>query len=145
MKHVYIFTDGACKGNPGKGGWGAMLRYGSAIKELSGYESETTNNRMELTAVIQALLALKEPCRVTLTTDSQYVVNGISKGWAESWRKNGWKNSKRQEVANPDLWEELLKILKIHEVNFIWVKGHAGHPENERCDYLAVAEYTKAL
>ncbi|MBR2398423.1 MAG: ribonuclease HI, partial [Alistipes sp.] len=105
-----MFTDGACKGNPGKGGWGVLLRYGKAVKELSGYEEMTTNNRMELTAVIQALLALKEPCKVTLTTDSQYVVNGIVKGWAKSWRENGWRNAKRQAVANPDLWEELLPM-----------------------------------
>lgn len=144
MKHVEIFTDGACKGNPGKGGWGAMLRYGKAVKELSGYEEMTTNNRMELTAVIQALLALKAPCKVTLTTDSQYVVNGIVKGWAKSWRENGWRNAKRQTVANPDLWEELLPMLDIHEVEFVWVKGHAGHPENERCDQLAVAAYNNS-
>ena len=142
MKHVHIFTDGACKGNPGKGGWGVLLRYGKAVKELSGFEEMTTNNRMELTAVIQALLALKEPCQVTLTTDSQYVVNGITKGWAAGWQKNGWKNSKRQAVANPDLWDELLTILNIHQVEFVWVKGHAGHPENERCDQLAVAAYS---
>ena len=104
----------------------------------------TTNNRMELTAVIQALLALKEPCKVTLTTDSQYVVNGIVKGWAKSWRENGWRNAKRQAVANPDLWEELLPMLDIHEVEFVWVKGHAGHPENERCDQLAVAAYNNS-
>lgn len=144
MRHVEIFTDGACKGNPGKGGWGVLLRYGKAVKELSGYEEMTTNNRMELTAVIQALLALKEPCNVTLTTDSQYVVNGIVKGWAKSWRENGWRNAKRQAVANPDLWEELLPILDIHEVEFVWVKGHAGHPENERCDQLAVAAYSNS-
>lgn len=144
MRHVEIFTDGACKGNPGKGGWGVLLRYGKAVKELSGYEEMTTNNRMELTAVIQALLALKEPCKVTLATDSQYVVNGIVKGWAKSWRENGWRNAKRQAVANPDLWEELLPMLDIHEVEFVWVKGHAGHPENERCDQLAVAAYNNS-
>lgn len=144
MRHVEIFTDGACKGNPGKGGWGALLRYGKAVKELSGYEEMTTNNRMELTAVIQALLALKEPCKVTLITDSQYVVNGIVKGWAKNWRENGWRNAKRQTVANPDLWEELLPMLDIHEVEFVWVKGHAGHPENERCDQLAVAAYNNS-
>lgn len=143
MKKVEIFTDGACQGNPGKGGWGVLLRYGSSVKELSGFEEMSTNNRMELTAVIQGLLALNEPCKVTLTTDSQYVVNGIKKGWAENWCKNGWRNAKRQPVANQDLWGELLSVLKIHDVNFIWVKGHAGHPENERCDQLAVSEYTK--
>lgn len=143
MKHVEIFTDGACQGNPGKGGWGVLLRCGNAVKELSGYEEVTTNNRMELTAVIQGLLSLKEPCKVTLTTDSQYVVNGITQGWAENWQKNGWRNTKRQPVANIDLWEELLSMLQIHDVKFIWVKGHAGYPENERCDQLAVAEYMK--
>ena len=144
MRHVEIFTDGACENNPGEGGWGAVLRYGKAVKELSGYEEMTTNNRMELTAVIRALVALKEPCKVTLTTDSRYVINGIVKGWAKSWRENGWKNAKRQAVANPDLWEELLPMLDIHEVEFVWVKGHAGHPENERCDQLAVAAYNNS-
>ena len=144
MRHVEIFTDGACKNNPGEGGWGAVLRYGKAVKELSGYEEMTTNNRMELTAVIRALVALKEPCKVTLTTDSRYVINGIVKGWAKSWRENGWKNAKRQAVANPDLWEELLPMLDIHEVEFVWVKGHAGHPENERCDELAVSAYNNS-
>ena len=143
MKHVEIFTDGACQGNPGAGGWGAVLRYGNAYRELSGYEPETTNNRMELTAVIQALSALKEPCMVTLTTDSQYVVNGINQGWASSWQKRGWRNAKNHPVANPDLWEELLNILRVHSVEFIWVRGHNGHPENERCDELAVNEYLR--
>ena len=144
MKTVTLYTDGACSGNPGPGGWGAILSYMGHEKEMSGGEENTTNNRMELTAVIQALLALKEPCKVTLTTDSQYVVNGIVKGWAKSWRENGWRNAKRQAVANPDLWEELLSMLDIHEVEFVWVKGHAGHPENERCDQLAVAAYNNS-
>jgi len=142
MKRVEIFTDGACSGNPGSGGWGAVLRYGSAIKELSGFNPDTTNNRMELTAAIQALYALREPCEVVLTTDSQYVVNGIEKGWAESWKANGWRKSDRKPAQNSDLWEELLSLLKVHKVKFVWIKGHNGHPENERCDQLAVEAYT---
>ena len=137
MKEVYIYTDGACRGNPGKGGWGAILVYGETKKELCGGEKDTTNNRMELTAAIAALAALKEPCKVVLTSDSQYLVNGITKGWAESWRKNGWRKSDKSPVLNPDLWERLLDLLSKHDVEFIWVKGHAGHPFNERCDELA--------
>ena len=137
MKHVNIYTDGACRGNPGQGGWGAILVYGSVEKELSGGEPMTTNNRMELSAVIAALSALKEPCEVTLTTDSQYVVNAIEKGWLEAWRKNNWKKSDRGQVLNVDLWQELIVQLEKHEVNFVWVKGHNGHPYNERCDSLA--------
>lgn len=144
MKHIEIFTDGACSGNPGPGGWGAILRYGTYVKELSGGEPETTNNRMELTAVIQALNALHEPCEVTLTTDSQYVVNGINKGWAEAWKSKGWRKADNKPVANPELWEELLNILLVHSVTFVWVKGHAGHPENERCDELAVQQRSLA-
>ena len=143
MKKVYIYTDGACSGNPGAGGWGAVLKYREHIKELSGYEPETTNNRMELTAVISALEALKEPCEVILTTDSKYVCDGIEKGWARSWRANGWKKADKKPALNPDLWERLLDLLERHKVSFVWVKGHAGHPENERCDQLAVAEYRK--
>lgn len=143
MKSVEIFTDGACSGNPGPGGWGAILRYGSKEKELSGGEEHTTNNRMELTACIESLKALKEPCQVTLTTDSQYVVNGITKGWAEGWRLNGWRKADKKPAVNPDLWEALLDLLKIHDVTFNWIKGHAGHPENERCDRLAVSETEK--
>lgn len=143
MKKVFIFTDGACSGNPGPGGWGVVLRYGTAEKELSGYEPDTTNNRMELTACIEALKALKEPCEVIITTDSQYVVNGITKGWAESWRTNGWKKADKKPVLNPELWEALLSELERHSVTFDWIKGHAGHPENERCDRLAVAEYQR--
>lgn len=142
-KRVEIFTDGACSGNPGPGGYGAILRYGEHIKELSGGEEHTTNNRMELTAVITALEALKEPCLVVLTTDSKYVVDGIEKGWAKSWRENGWKKKDKKPALNPDLWGKLLDLLEIHEVNFNWVKGHAGHPENERCDELAVNFYTE--
>lgn len=141
MKQVEIFTDGACSGNPGPGGWGAILRYNGREKELSGGEHDTTNNRMELTAVIEALSCLKEPCRVTLTTDSKYVSDGIGLGWAASWQKNGWRKSDKKPALNPDLWEKLLELLKVHEVTINWVKGHAGHPENERCDQLAVAFY----
>ncbi|MBE6798512.1 MAG: ribonuclease HI [Ruminococcaceae bacterium] len=143
MKNVEIFTDGSCSGNPGPGGWGAVLRYGDKEKEMSGGEQHTTNNRMELTACIRALSALKEPCRVSLTTDSQYVVNSITMGWAESWRQNGWRKADKKPAINPDLWGELLDLLKIHEVTFNWIKGHAGHPENERCDRLAVSETEK--
>lgn len=141
MRKVHIFTDGACSGNPGVGGWGAILRCNSVEKEISGCDQLTTNNRMELTAVIQALLALKEPCEVVVKTDSQYVVNGIVKGWAENWARNGWRKSNNKPVLNADLWHELLKLLGIHSVRFEWIKGHSGHPENERCDKLAVAAY----
>ena len=143
MKSVELFTDGACSGNPGPGGWGAILRFGTAEKELSGGEAVTTNNRMELTAVIEGLSALKEPCAVKLTTDSKYVADGVTKGWAESWRKNGWRKADKKPALNPDLWEKLLDLLKIHQVEICWVKGHAGHIENERCDRLAVEFYTK--
>lgn len=143
-KFVEIFTDGACSGNPGPGGWGVVLRFGEREKELSGGEKETTNNRMELTAAIEGLSALKEPCRVRLVTDSKYVADGITKGWAESWRKNGWRKADKKPALNPDLWDELLSLLKLHEVEITWVKGHAGHPENERCDKLAV-DFYKAL
>ena len=137
MKKVNVYTDGACRGNPGRGGWGAILVYGAKEKELSGGEPETTNNRMELSAVIAALSALKEPCCVTVTTDSQYVVNAIEKGWLEGWRKNGWRKSDKGQVLNVDLWKELWALLETHTVNFVWVKGHNGHPYNERCDKLA--------
>lgn len=145
MKKVLIFTDGACSGNPGPGGYGAILRYGSVEKELSGGEPNTTNNRMELTACIMALKALKEPCEVILTTDSQYVVNGITKGWAESWRKNGWKKADKKPAINVDLWQELLSETERHSVTFNWIKGHAGHEENERCDALAVGAYQQYI
>lgn len=137
MKKVNIYTDGACRGNPGHGGWGAVLVYGSIEKELSGGDPNTTNNRMELSAVIAALSALKEPCEVTLTTDSQYVVNAIEKGWLAGWQKNNWRKSDKKEVLNVDLWRELLVLLDRHKVSFVWVKGHNGHPYNERCDKLA--------
>ena len=143
MKKIDIFTDGSCSGNPGPGGWGAVLRYNNAEKELSGGEKETTNNRMELTAVISALSALKEPCEVTLTTDSKYVCDAVLQGWVYSWKSNGWRKSNKKPALNVDLWEELLRLLEIHKVQFVWVKGHAGHPENERCDKLAVIETEK--
>jgi ribonuclease HI len=136
MKHVEIFTDGACKGNPGKGGWGAVLRMGEHEKELSGGEKATTNNRMELMAAIQALNALKSPCRVTLHTDSKYVLEGITK-WVFGWQRNGWKTADRKPVKNGDLWLALVEAVKPHQVEWVWVKGHDGHPENERADRLA--------
>ena len=137
MKKVEIYTDGACRNNPGRGGWGAVLVYAGREKELSGGEKLTTNNRMELSAVIAALSALKEACEVTLTTDSQYVVNAIEKGWLDSWRNNGWRKSDKSHVQNVDLWEQLIELLERHKVSFVWVKGHNGHPYNERCDVLA--------
>lgn len=139
MKHVEIYTDGACQGNPGPGGWGAVMRYKGTEKEISGGEKNTTNNRMELSAVIEALKLLKEPCRVTLYSDSQYVCNAIKLGWAKKWRANGWMRNKKEPALNPELWDELLKLCEKHTVEVVWVKGHAGHPENERCDALAVA------
>lgn len=140
MKHVYIYTDGACSGNPGAGGWGAVLRYGSVEKELCGGEEMTTNNRMELTAVIEALSALKEPCQVTLTSDSKYVIDSITKGWVYNWKNKNWVKS-GEAVPNSDLWKKLLPLLGVHKVEFVWVRGHAGHKENERCDRLAVSYY----
>lgn len=137
---VEIFTDGACSGNPGPGGYGAILRYGNAEKELSGGEKETTNNRMELMGVIAALSALNRPCKVLLTTDSKYVCDSITKGWVYGWQKKGWKKSDGKPALNVDLWEQLLPLLARHKVTFNWVKGHAGHPENERCDALAVQQ-----
>ena len=139
-KHVEIFTDGACSGNPGPGGWGAVLRYKENVRELSGGAAQTTNNRMELTAVIEALSALKEPCSVTLTSDSKYIIDAITKGWVYGWKKKGWIKSDKQPALNVDLWEKLLPLLEKHEVEFVWVKGHAGHPENERCDQMAVEQ-----
>ena len=140
MKRIELFTDGACSGNPGPGGWGAILRYNGVEKELSGGEANTTNNRMELSAGIYGLKALKEPCRVALYSDSQYVCNALKLGWAKKWRQNGWMRNKKEPALNPELWEELLRLCDIHEVEINWVKGHAGHPENERCDRLAVAQ-----
>ena len=133
---VYIYTDGACKGNPGVGGWGALLRYGQHEKELLGGAAETTNNRMELTAVIEALRALKRSSRVQICTDSQYVKNGME-SWIEGWKKNGWQTANKQPVKNADLWRELDTLVQQHQVTWTWVKGHAGHPENERADALA--------
>lgn len=140
---VTIYTDGACSGNPGPGGFGAILMYGAHKKELSGGEAETTNNRMELMGVITALKALKRPCTVHLYTDSQYVVNAIEKGWARKWQANGWMRNKKDKAMNPDLWQELLDLLSVHQVTFHWVKGHAENPYNNRCDELAVAESRK--
>lgn len=143
MKKVEIYTDGACSGNPGPGGWGAVLVYGSKELELSGGEQNTTNNRMEMTAVIKALKALRFPCEVTLTTDSKYVCDSINQGWVYSWQQNGWRKADKKPALNIDLWEQMLELLDIHNVTFSWVKGHNGHPYNERCDQLAVAEYQK--
>ena len=143
MKFVELFTDGACSGNPGKGGWGAILRYNGREKELCGGEMETTNNRMELTAVIRGLEALKEPCQVRLTSDSKYVIDAISKGWVYSWQMNGWRKADKKPALNPDLWEVLLQLTMKHELHYHWVKGHAENPKNNRCDELAVAEWKK--
>lgn len=143
MKHVDIFTDGACSGNPGPGGWGAILRYKGTDKCISGGEAETTNNRMELSAVIEALKLLKEPCEVTLWTDSKYVADGLGKGWAAGWKKNGWRKADKKPALNPDLWDELLGLYEKHSVTIQWIKGHASHPENEKCDQMAVAESQK--
>lgn len=145
MKQVDIFTDGACSGNPGPGGWGAILRYKGTDKEISGGEAHTTNNRMELTAVIEALKLLKEPCEVTLWTDSKYVADGLGKGWAAGWKKNGWKKADKKPALNPDLWDELLNLNDKHTITIQWIKGHASHPENEKCDRMAVAESQKYL
>lgn len=138
MKKVEIYTDGACRGNPGVGGWGAILVYGAHEKELSGGERETTNNRMELLGAIEALSALKEPCHVTLYSDSKYLVDAFLEGWVEAWRAKGWRRG-RDELKNPDLWERLFELCQKHKVDFVWVKGHNGHSYNERCDALATA------
>ena len=143
MKRIEMFTDGACSGNPGPGGWGAILKFNGIEKELSGGEHETTNNRMELIAVISGLKALKEPCEVELFTDSKYVCDSVIKGWVYSWKKNGWRKADKKPALNVDLWEELLVLLDTHKVTFNWIKGHNGHPENERCDKLAVMESQK--
>ena len=140
MKHIEIFTDGACSGNPGPGGWGAVLRYKQHEKELSGGEAETTNNRMELTAFIRALEQLKEPCHITFCSDSKYVIDGLEKGWAKGWRARGWKKSDKSPALNSDLWARLLDLCEPHTIEYKWIKGHAGHPENERCDRLAVEQ-----
>lgn len=140
MKHIQIFTDGACSGNPGPGGWGAILRYKAHEKELSGGEAETTNNRMELMALIAALEQLKEPCEIDLCSDSQYVINGLQKGWAKGWRARGWKKADKSPALNSDLWARLLDLSEAHTIHYNWIKGHAGHSENERCDRLAVEQ-----
>jgi len=145
ISFVQIFTDGACSGNPGPGGWGTILRYNGVEKELSGGEPETTNNRMELTAVIEGLKCLKRRCDVELYTDSKYVADSIEKGWAKSWQKNGWKKADKKPALNSDLWEIMLNELEKQNVKIIWIKGHDGHQENERCDKLAVAQSQKFL
>lgn len=148
MKKVMIYTDGSCRRNPGPGGWGAILVYGGREREISGGEADTTNNRMELTAAIEALAMLKEPCEVTLTSDSKYLTDAVTKGWVYSWKKKGWKRSGNESVPNTDLWECLLALLDVHNVEFIWVRGHAGHEYNERCDEMAQArsaEYAGGL
>lgn len=142
-KTVTVYTDGACSGNPGPGGWGAVLQYKGVEKEISGGEKETTNNRMELTAVISALECLKEPCVVELYSDSRYVIDALEKGWVEGWRKKGWKRSGKEPALNPDLWETLLNLVEKHEMHYHWVKGHEDNVYNNRCDELAVAEREK--
>ena len=143
MKTVTLYTDGACSGNPGPGGWGAILEYKGTEKELSGGEKDTTNNRMELTGVISALSALKEACAVDLYTDSKYVCDAVVKGWVYGWKKKGWIKSDKKPALNVDLWEQLLPLLSYHQVTWHWVKGHAENPKNNRCDELAVAEWKK--
>ena len=143
MKQVTIYTDGACSGNPGPGGWGAILEWNGVEKELSGGEAQTTNNRMELTGVIRALSALKEPCEVDLYTDSKYVLDALTKGWAKGWRARGWVKGDKKPALNPDLWQTLLELTEWHTMHYHWVKGHADNPKNNRCDQLAVAESRK--
>lgn len=141
MKKVTLYTDGACSGNPGPGGWGAILRYGGHERELAGAQEATTNNRMELTAVLEGLSALKEPCQVELYSDSTYVVKSVNEGWVYNWQRKNWMKKASEPVPNADLWQKLLILLKKHQVSFHWIRGHEGHPENERCDRLAVAGY----
>ena len=143
MKKVEIFTDGACKGNPGPGGWGALLRMGAHEKAISGGEADTTNNRMEMTAAIRALGALIEPCEVDLYTDSKYLIDGITR-WVEGWKKRGWVNASKKPVRNADLWHELIALKERHRIRWHWVKGHSGHPENERVDMMASEEASRA-
>ncbi len=143
MKSVTIYTDGACSGNPGPGGWGAILQYKDVSREMSGGEAMTTNNRMELTAVISALQALKEPCQVDLWSDSKYVIDALEKGWAAGWRKRGWIKSDKKPALNPDLWDTLLTLTEVHQLRYHWVKGHADNKFNNRCDELAVAAREK--
>ena len=139
MKKVELYTDGACRGNPGPGGWGAILVYRGKEKELSGGEASTTNNRMELMAAIAGMSALREPCEIVLTSDSKYLVDAINKGWLASWKRNGWRNADKSAVLNVELWQKIDSLLEIHDVSFVWVHGHTGHPYNERCDALATA------
>ena len=139
MKEVSLYTDGACRGNPGPGGWGAILVYGKYEKELSGGERETTNNRMELMAAISGLEALKEDCAVTLYSDSKYLIDGMTKGWAEKWKANNWIKSDKKKALNTDLWEKMLHLDKQHDIEYVWVKGHNGHEYNEQCDRMAVS------
>lgn len=143
MKTVTLYTDGACSGNPGPGGWGAILSFQGIEKEMSGGENNTTNNRMELTAVIRGLQALKEPCIVELYSDSKYVIDALEKGWAWGWRKRNWVKSDKKPALNPDLWAELLDLTKIHELHYHWVKGHAENAYNNRCDELAVSQWKR--
>ena len=143
MKTVTLYTDGACSGNPGPGGWACILMFGPHKKELSGGEANTTNNRMELTAVIRGLQALKEPCIVELYSDSKYVIDALEKGWALGWQARGWRKADKKPALNPDLWAELLELCQVHRVNLHWVKGHASNPYNNRCDALAVQEWEK--
>ena len=143
MKPVTSYPDGACAGNPGPGGWGAILEWNGVEKELSGGEAQTTNNRMELTGVIRALSALKEPCEVDLYTDSKYVLDALTKGWAKSWRARGWVKADKKPALNPDLWQTLLELTERHTMHYHWVKGHADNPKNNRCDQMAVAESRK--
>ena len=145
MTEVTLYTDGACSGNPGPGGWCAVLRAGAHEKQLSGSAPATTNNRMELTAVIEGLSALKRPCRVLVVTDSKYVCDAVNQRWLQAWKKKGWKKSNGKPVLNPDLWQLMDALLQTHTVTFRWIKGHAGHPENERCDAVAVSEYQKYI
>ncbi|MDR1101593.1 MAG: ribonuclease HI [Clostridiales bacterium] len=143
LKHVEIYTDGACSGNPGSGGYGVILRYGAMEKEVAGGAKDTTNNRMELMGAIVGLETLNERCSVNLYTDSRYLTDGVTKGWAKGWRANGWVKKDKKPALNPDLWGRLLDLLERHEVKFIWIRGHNAHPENERCDRMAVEQSQK--
>ena len=143
MKKVTLYTDGACSGNPGPGGWGAILEYQGYEKEFSGGEDNTTNNRMELTAVIEGLSKINQPCIVELYSDSKYVIDGLQKGWAEGWKKRGWIKSDKKPALNPDLWDQLLTLTQMHQMRYHWVKGHAENPKNNRCDELAVVQWKR--
>ena len=145
MQTVYLYTDGACSGNPGPGGWCAVLKCGNAEKTISGGCPQTTNNRMELTAVIEGLRALKKSCKVICVTDSKYVCDAVDKKWLDSWQLKNWKKANGKPVLNPDLWQEFVKLSALHDVSFEWIKGHNGHPENEKCDSVAVAESLKYI